>query len=1025
MNYDEKDFEIHLIDLFKKEEYIYLNSSESNKKRNFVLNECIFFNELFKSIEKINNVFLDDKTKLMIQNKLNDLKEHRSLFVRNKNAFNYLKNGITIEKTKNEFQTYKLVDFDNINNNIFQVTNQLKFKNLNIYKIPDIVIYLNGLPIIIWELKTPKKELKILDDDKNLLKQAHNQIENYKNHISELFTFNFFNVISNLTITKYGATFSELDRFFYWFNPEEQKHKNSKDISEFIKNLFNKKIILELMEKFTIFQNEKQIKIIPMYHQYYAVKSSIKNISSAINDKFYKAGLIFHATGTGKSNTMIFLSKNFNDIFPKSTILVISDRIDLDDQIYNNFLESSNFLMQEPEKIISINDLVEKLKNHNQDGIFFSTVQKFQEQSVPLLSNRSNILVIVDEAHRSHNNLEFGNAKTLRNSFPNATFIGFTGTPRDDNDASTIEIFGDIISSYTMHQAEKDGFVVPLVYERRHKKLKLTNESATIFKEKYDIFFDDIDETKYNKEMIKKEFNKELKNLINIYSNPKRLEEIAEDFINIYNKRKNQVKGKALFLSYNRKTGFDFYKILIKKDSSFKEITKLIATPNSSDDPEMLNLIGTKSDKEKWAREFKNENSNFKIAIVIDMWLTGFDNPCLDMLFIDKPIKKHNLIQAISRVNRVYTQKKEADKDQITKINGVLIDYFGISDNLIDAMKKYYNEFNSNNSVSKNNEENFSDLDEIKEKLLNLKKEIFSKFLNNIEINYSENTDLLTINQILESMFYINDINAQNEFISKSYKLEKLFKSVTHLLNETEKKEIDLFLRAFKNFNTIKLNDFNEENVVEIKKLKEDLINSLIELSGSDVIKNFKNGREIKLKDLLMYNSLKKESKIQTALNISESIIKLECKFLSEIKPLKADEILKKAALKIEEYNNSFISFQELINLLSEYRDSINIELSKIKNLDDNEFQILKILYNNKNLDDKNQKWLLDQIKIITKNISEQIEVLKLENNKLWLENKSIHSNIRVIIKDELYKYHIYEDNDINKIAYEILESLN
>ena len=1023
MEYTENYFEKYLIELFAQNGFEFIPSNECNSKRNNDLNKYIFTKELFISIEKINNTSLNEEIKKKIYNQLIDLIKISNFFERNKKAFNYLKQGISIEKSKNEYVSYKLVDFENISNNIFQITNQFHMININSeLRIPDVVVYINGIPIIVWELKSPKNDWQILNDNNNLLVKAHNQIENYKNEIPELFIFNFFNVISNLHIIKYGSTFSTFDRFFCWKTNTFSLGK----IEEFIKNLFDKSVLLDLLKNFTIFLREKEQKIIATYYQYYAVKTAINQIKIAIKEKKYKGGLIFHATGTGKSNTMIFLSKNFNNFYPKSTILVISDRNDLDEQIHNNFLLASDFLVQEPKQIKSINYLVETLKNHKQNGIFFSTIQKFQEAYMDLLSSRENILIIVDEAHRSHNNLDSGPARTLRNAFPNATFIGFTGTPREDNDVSTIDIFGDIVSTYAMSEAEADGFIVPLKYERRHKKLKITKESAKIFQENYDKWIEELDEEKYNKDLVSKEMSKEIKKLINIYSNPERLKEIAKDFIKIYKEKKDQVKGKAMFLCYNRVTGFNFYQTLINLNPDFKKITKLIATPNSSDAPEMTKLIGSKKDRENWAREFKDENSNFKIAIVIDMWLTGFDNPCLDMLFIDKPIKKHNLIQAISRVNRVYVEKNKSTKHEKKKEAGIIIDYFGITDNFLDALKQYYYEFDSTYKKEIIKNDHFIlDLDELKISLFNEFNTIISQYLNNLKINYFAE-DILVINQMLDAIFLIDNKKQEIEFLNKIINLEKVFKSTIHLLNNIEKRKISLLIQATKNFKNIKLYEFKEDNMIEIENLKNTLINSLLKYNGMQKINKFQNDKEIKLKDLLLLalkNNQIKNNAITSA-NIYCSILKLECENFYKMNSLKADEIIKKINEKLDVYNKSFIAFEILINELIVLNDSIENENNKIKklNLNDSENKIFQILYENLNIND--DQFFVNEIIESSKEIYKKITELKEKNSILWIESETTHTEINFIIKEELqYKRKINEKNVI-QVANAILNWL-
>lgn len=539
----------------------------------------------------------------------------------------------------------------------------------------------------------------------------------YRRDIPEIFKYNAFIVISDGANSKYGSFFSLYDFFYSWrkINSEDKELDGISSLVTMVKGLFRRDRLLAVMKDFVYFpdSSDKDIKIVCRYPQFFAANKLFENIKTHMRpDGDGKGGTYFGATGCGKSYTMLFLTRILmkSPRFHSPTILIITDRTDLDEQLSKQFIASKKYIGDETIVSIESRDkLREELQGRESGGVFLTTVQKFTED-IQLLTNRANVICISDEAHRSQINLDqkvritdsgverkYGFAKYLHDSLPNATYVGFTGTPVD----GTIEVFGPVVDAYTMTESVRDGITVNLVYDGRAAKVSLDQAKVREI-EKY---YEECERLGANEHQIE-ESQKAAANMESIIGDHDRLRAVAEDFINHYETRVTEgatVAGKAMFVCMNRYIAYDLYKILIKlrpewavkkvaadgvelseKDKNELksiEMLKLVMTRNKDDDKELFNMLGTKDDRKEFDRQFKNPKSNFKIAIVVDMWLTGFDVPELDTIYIDKPIQQHTLIQTISRVNRVCEGK---DK-------GLIVDYIGIKKNMNLALKKYTN----------------------------------------------------------------------------------------------------------------------------------------------------------------------------------------------------------------------------------------------------------------------------------------------------------------------------------------------
>ena len=696
------------MELFEDEQYTYLSGNNIHREKTDVL----IVDDMKQYL--VERYSADGITAGEVDSIIRRLRSYSgSLYDANKSFMNMLTDGFILKREEHDKKDIyiSLLDYEEPQNNKFKIVNQVEIQGYEQLRIPDGIVYVNGLPLVVLEFKSAVNEnTTILDAYKQLAVR-------YRRDIPDLFVYNAFVVISDGVNNKYGSLFTPYDFFYAWRKVEadDKDEEGINSLKTMIKGLFNKERLLAVIKNFIYFpdQSNKETKIICRYPQYYAATKLFNNIKLHMRpDGDGKGGTYFGTTGCGKSYTMLFLTRMLmkDKHFRSPTIILITDRTDLDDQLSSQFIASKGFIGDD--KIVSIESrekLREELNGRTSGGVFLTTIQKFSED-ISLLSDRNNIICISDEAHRSQVNLDqkvritkdgvsrkYGFAKYLHDSLPNATYVGFTGTPID----ATIEVFGNVIEAYTMTEAVRDGITVNLVYEGRAAKVTLDNSKVKEI-EKY---YEQCAEEGANEYQIE-ESKKAVAHLDAILGDPDRLQSLANDFVAHYEGRVAEgatVAGKAMFVCANRTIAYRFYKKLLeirpewgekrlapqgvilteKEQKELKPIQTvcLVMTRNKDDEPELFNLLGTKDDRKELDRQFKNIKSNFKIAIVVDMWLTGFDVPFLDTMYIDKPIQQHTLIQTISRVNRVFEGK---DK-------GLIVDYIGIKKNMNIAIAKYTN----------------------------------------------------------------------------------------------------------------------------------------------------------------------------------------------------------------------------------------------------------------------------------------------------------------------------------------------
>lgn len=683
--YTEADYENSIIELFQNMGYRYVYAPDL--ERDF--RSPLYEEELVSALHRLNPGMPEDA----IMDALFKLKnfENAELVQKNELFMDYLQHGIEVRyfvKGEERSGLVYLADYKNPDNNSFVVANQWTFiENSN--KRPDVILFLNGLPVVLIELKSPSRE----ETDAS---EGYLQIRNYMQEIPSMFIYNCICVISDHLTSKAGTITSGEDRFMEW-KTKDGSYENTQyaQFDTFFEGMFERERLLDIVKNFICFSNEglRKFKILAGYHQYFAVRKAVESTKHAtVTDG--KGGVFWHTQGSGKSLSMVFYAHLLQEALDSPTIVVITDRNDLDDQLYGQFAKCKDFLRQEPvhatcRKLTETsgkNDIGLKdwLDGRQANGIIFTTMQKFEESSEPL-SERRNIIVMADEAHRSQYGLKekvdaktgeikVGTARIIRDSLPNATYIGFTGTPISAKDRNTREVFGDYIDIYDMTQAVEDGATRPVYYESRVIKLKFDEATLHLIDQEYDIMANNADP-----EVIEKS-KKELGQMEAVLGNDATIDSLVNDILDHYeNYRADLLTGKAMVVAYSRAIAMKIYHRILELRPSWKEKVKVVMTESNKDPEEWRAVIGNKRRRDELAKEFKDNDSEMKIAIVVDMWLTGFDVPSLATMYVYKPMQGYNLMQAIARVNRVFQDKE----------GGLIVDYVGIAAALKQAMNDY------------------------------------------------------------------------------------------------------------------------------------------------------------------------------------------------------------------------------------------------------------------------------------------------------------------------------------------------
>ena len=799
--------------------------------------------------------------------------------------------------------------------NIYKFVNQLEIVGTE-KRIPDGIIYINGLPVVVFEFKSAIREEATIHN-------AYEQLTiRYKRDIPELFKYNAFCVISDGVNNKTGSFFAPYEFYYAW----RRVVGLAKDVDgidslfTLVQGMLHKNRLRDIIQNFIYIPDtsKKDEKIVCRYPQYYAARTLYENIKKVEKpDGDGKGGTYFGATGSGKSFTMLYLTRLLmkSEHFESPTIVLITDRTDLDDQLSGQFTNAKSFIGDNNVKSVeSRSELRTLLQGRKSGGVFLTTIHKFTEDT-ELLTDRSNVICISDEAHRSQTNLDqkvkvtskgvkktFGFAKYLHDSLPNATFVGFTGTPID----ATLDVFGKVVDSYTMTESVRDEITVRIVYEGRAAKVALHNSEL----EKIEKYYEEAAEEGANEYQIE-ESKKATTTMNSILGDPDRLQALAKDFVEHYNKRVSEgstVKGKAMFVCSSREIGYVFYKNIIalkpewaevrvaeegteltdkeKREIKPMECIKMIMTRGKDDPKEMYDLLGTKEYRKELDRQFKNEKSNFKIAIVVDMWLTGFDIPFLDSIYIDKPIRQHNLIQTISRVNRKFKGKNK----------GLVVDYIGIKKQMNLALAKY----------NKGDEENFEDIQEsliVVRNHLDLLAKVFHQFDNSKYFDGSALEQLNTLNMAAEYVQLTKELETRFMGLVKRLKAAYDICAGSEQLTRIERDYTHFYL-AVRSI-VFKLTKGSAPDTAQMNAKVREMIKDALESDGVQEI--FKLGDEAETEqDLFDEDYLAKIDKIKlpnTKIKLLQQLLAKAIREIKKVNKVKGIDFSKKMQSLVEKYN--------------------------------------------------------------------------------------------------------------------------
>ncbi|MCR5129887.1 MAG: type I restriction endonuclease subunit R [Prevotella sp.] len=708
-DYNEDHYEQTLIELFtEKLGYDYLSGYDIQSAFADKDYYCpVYLERLRTMLQRLNpkmpQAALDEAERKLMHIEAGNMVQNNEVFM------DYLQHGIEVtfhdgRELRNDL--VYLADYKDVGRNDFLLVNQWTYVEKS-KKRADLILFLNGLPVVLMELKSPSRE----ETDASA---AYRQLKNYMKEIPTMFTYNAFCVMSDMTESKAGTITSNEDRYMQW-KSKDGIYESSEvvDFDVFFEGMFRKERLLDILKNFVCYCKDegKDYKILAGYHQYFAVNKAIQRTRNAVVGDG-KIGVFWHTQGSGKSLSMVFYAHLLQSAVTQPTIVVITDRNDLDNQLYGQFAKCKDFLRQVPVQATSRQHLRELLEGRTANGIIFTTMQKFEDYDAPL-STRRNIIVMSDEAHRGQYGFEekidpetgrvsVGTARLIHDSLPHASFIGFTGTPVALKDRNTIEVFGDCIDVYDMTQSVLDHATVPVYYESRVINLRLDEETLRLIDQEYEQL-----EAEGAEEQQLEKSKHDLSHLEELLGADSTINSLVEDILHHYeNYREQELSGKAMIVAYSRPIAIKIYKRLLELRPGWEEKVKCVMTSGNDDPEEWRNYIGNKQYKLELAKKFKDDDDPMKIAIVVDMWLTGFDVPSLATMYVFKPMSGHNLMQAIARVNRVFKGKS----------GGLVVDYIGIAQALKEAMKFY----------STNDRKKFGDPD--------IKKTALKKFQEELEI---------------------------------------------------------------------------------------------------------------------------------------------------------------------------------------------------------------------------------------------------------------------------------------------------
>ncbi len=972
------------------------------------------------------------------------------LLTNNENFHRMMTEGIKVSYRKDGQQRGDLVwliDFEHPENNDFVVANQFTVIEDGENKRPDIILFVNGLPLVVMELKNPS-------DENATVRSAFRQIKTYQDKIPSLFTYNAFSVISDGLEARAGTISSVFSRFMIWRSTDGKKEASNlvSQLEILIKGMLNKKTMLDLVRHFIVFEKSKKenlktgitsiitVKKMAAYHQYYAVNRAVESTlrasgyldSSSLSEIELsegkiaaedpveyglpdvktqtsgdrKGGVVWHTQGSGKSLSMVFYTGKIVLALDNPTVVVITDRNDLDDQLFDTFAASTQLLRQEPKQAESREDLKDKLKVSS-GGVIFTTIQKFQPEEgnvFETLSERENIVVIVDEAHRTqygfkaktidekdeHGNVTgkkivYGFAKYMRDALPNATYLGFTGTPIESTDVNTPAVFGNYIDVYDIAQAVEDGATVPIYYESRLAKVNLSEEGQDLV--------DDLDEQIGSDELAETQKAKaKWTQLEALVGSENRIKNIAQDIVQHFEQRQEVFEGKGMIVTMSRRIAANLYDAIIKlrpdwhSDDLNKGIIKVVMTSASSDGPEIARHHTTKKERRILADRMKDPQDELKLVIVCDMWLTGFDAPSMHTLYIDKPMKGHNLMQAIARVNRVYKDKP----------GGLVVDYLGIASDLKKALS-FYSDSGGKGDPTIAQEQAVE--------LMLEKLEVLSQMFNGFPYeDYFQADTSRKLSIILAAEEHILGLkDGKKRFINEVTALSKAFSiAIPHEQAMDVKDEISFF-QAVKarlvKFDSTGTGKTDEEIETTIRQVIDQALVSEQVIDVFDAAGIKKPDISILSEEFLM--ELKGMEHKNVALEVLKKLLNDEIKARSKKNLVKSKSLKEMLEKSIKKYHNKILTaaevIDELIKLSKEIID-MDSEAEKL-GLKDYEYAFYTAVASN---DSAKQLMQQDKLRELAVVLTEKVR----KNASIdWTIKESVRAKLKVIIKRTLRKY--------------------
>lgn len=1036
-------FAIELLDKLGYE-YIYAPDiaydSENPERDSYA--QVLLLNRLQNAVKRINQSIPSDAQAEAIK----EIQRIASpeLLTNNESFHRLLTEGIPVSKRvdgDDRGDRVWLIDFKNPKNNDFVVANQFTIIENGNNKRPDVILFVNGIPLVVIELKNAA-------DENTTINSAFKQIETYKAIIPSLFTYNGFVVISDGLEAKSGSISSGFSRFMSWKSADgkaEASHLVSQ-LETLIQGMLNKETLIDLIRHFIVFEKSKKedaetgittistVKKLAAYHQYYAVNRAVESTLRATGFKLEletpvsmvmespesygvpgvkdqpigdrKGGVVWHTQGSGKSLSMVFYTGKIVLALDNPTILVITDRNDLDDQLFDTFAASKQLLRQEPVQADDRNQLKDLLKVAS-GGVVFTTIQKFQPEEgniYEMLSDRKNIVVIADEAHRTQygfkaktidakdgqgnvvgKKIVYGFAKYMRDALPNATYLGFTGTPIENTDVNTPAVFGNYIDIYDIAQAVEDGATVRIYYESRLSKVNLSEEGKELIKELDDeLELDELTNTQKSKA--------KLTQLEALVGSKKRIKNIAQDIITHFEERQSVFEGKGIIVTMSRRIAADLYAAIIAlkpdwhSDDLNKGVIKVVMTSVSSDGPKIAKHHTSKLQRRVLSERMKNPDDEMNLVIVCDMWLTGFDVPCLHTMYIDKPMKGHNLMQAIARVNRVYKDKP----------GGLIVDYLGIASDLKNALVFYSNAGGKGDPTL---------LQEQAVQLMIEKLEIVSQMYHGFayETYFKAETSKKLYMILAAEEFILGLDEGKKRYINEVTALSKAFAIAIPHEKAMDVKDIVSFFQAVKarlaKFDGTGSGRTNEEIETTIRQVIDKALVSEQVIDVFDAAGIKKPDISILSEDFLM--ELKGMEHKNIALEVLKKLLSDEIKSRSKKYLVRSKSLMEMLENSIKKYHNKIITAAEVIEELIHLSKSI-VEMdseAKAMNLTDFEYAFYTAVANNDSAKELMGKDKLRELAVVL------TETIKQNASIDWTIKESVKAKLKVAVKRILRKF--------------------